>query len=222
MKKIARITELSVGLDVIMGDTYGEAAAKNGVAKSSVSRIVQDFRRIMPEFDEIRNVIIHFRKSGLSTSRAKEALDIKERLERLGLSLDSLEKEVDAMEKLGKTRFFTQMALGALKNQKEILSINNQELRKRNFALQFLDESLTTGSFQMPCKTCNAYFPVPLWKSEYYTKIIQRRQVFWLSCKNCGYRNQYSPHELLTYFALCLLPREEDTIIRFDLKLNLT
>jgi hypothetical protein len=63
MRKISPETEVDIIKRVLMGETYSEAAARDGVVKSTVNRVVEDLRKVMPDFDEIRNLCAS-RKAG--------------------------------------------------------------------------------------------------------------------------------------------------------------
>jgi hypothetical protein len=216
MRKTPKETEVDIIKRVIMGETYGEVAARNGVAKSTVNRVVEDVRRVMPDFDEIRSLLIRFKRSGLTVADAEKALNLKEKLDSLGLSFDGAETEADALEEFEVARLLASIAVDSLFNQQKTLVATNKDLSEKNCALQLLDEALTTRTVKIACKTCQQPFPAPLGTCEFYQGLMWNGYVLMFRCPNCGVVDRYAPSEILSYFALCLLRRQTEISIPLE------
>lgn len=68
MRKKSADEKMRILLGVLKGETYEKVALQNNVSKSTVHQIVEDVRREMPDFDELRELKIRLRKAGLSAS----------------------------------------------------------------------------------------------------------------------------------------------------------
>jgi hypothetical protein len=220
MRKIPQENEVDIARGVLLGESYVEVGLRNGVVKSTVNRVVEEVRKVMPDFDEIRNTTVRFRRSEMSLADVERALSLKEKLDRLGLRFDDVETEVDALEKTETAQRFASNAVESLSKQNRMLSGINQGLTERNGAMQCLDEALTTRSTNIICRTCNLPFKVMLGTPEYYRQLISSGYLVWFKCSNCGDERQYSPTEILADFALCLLQRQRPYYVTLDLDSN--
>jgi hypothetical protein len=220
MRKTPTETEVDIIKRVILGETYSEVSAKEGVAKSTINRVVEDVRRVIPDFDEIRGLLIRFKKCGLTMAEVEAALGLKERLDMLSLNFDDVEIGVVALEKLEESRLFASIAIDSLMSQYRTIVASNRYLAEKNGPLWLLDRALTTRSINLSCKVCQQTFPVRLETCECYQQLMMTRGVLQFVCPNCGYWGQYTPFEILSGFALCLLPRQTEisTPLEFDWK----
>jgi hypothetical protein len=207
MRKIPLENEVDIIKSVLGGETYGEVAARNGVVKSTVNRVVEDVRRVMPDFDEIRSLLVRFKRCGLTVADVERALCLKEKLDSLGLSLDGAEVEAVALEEFEVARVLASIAVDSLLSQNRTIVATNRDLSEKNVAMQLLDEALTTGTVKIACKTCQQQFTVGLETCEYYEGLMRNGHVLHFRCPNCGFVHPYAPSEILSYFALCLLRR---------------
>src|SRR5208283_3221138 len=114
MRKTPRETEVDIMKRVLLGETYSEVAARDGVVKSTVNRVVEDVRRIMPDFDEIRGLLIRFKRCGLTMAEAERALCLKEKLDSLNLSFDDVETQAASLEKFEVARLLASIAVESL------------------------------------------------------------------------------------------------------------
>jgi hypothetical protein len=207
MRKTPPETEVDIVRRVLLGESYGEVAGRNGVAKSTVNRVVEDVRRVMPDFDEIRGLLVRFKRCGLTMAEVEKALGLKEKLDSLNLSFDDVEAEAAALERFEVARLLASRAVESLVSQQTTLVAANQDLSEKNGALQLLYRALTIRTVQIACKTCPQTFAVRLETCEYYLQLIQNGGLLPLWCPNCGVWGHYTPFEILAQFSLCLLRR---------------
>jgi hypothetical protein len=159
---------------------------------------------------------VRFKKSGLTVADAERGVSLKEKMDSLGLSFDDAEDEADELEKFEVARFFASKAVESALSQHRTLVAVNQDLTEKNGALQCLDEALTTRTVKIVCKTCQQPFPVRLETCEYYLELMWNGYVLPFRCPNCGYVHQYTPSEILSNFALCLLRRQTEISIPLE------
>ncbi len=74
MRKTPVDIERNIGARVLSGESY-ESAADGRVAKATVTRIVDDLRRDIPDFDELRDLNIRLKREGLSVSEVLQSMD---------------------------------------------------------------------------------------------------------------------------------------------------
>ena len=86
---------IRLGLD---GDTYREIACKTGVGLATVHTCIERARKKIPEFDELRELNIRLKKSGLSFFDLTRACTVLEKMINCGISLAELEDYIKLAE----------------------------------------------------------------------------------------------------------------------------
>jgi hypothetical protein len=118
--------------------------------------------------------------------------ELKIRLNRYGRSVSEILQSTETQDQ-GKP------------NISNIYLIPNEEIE----AVKYLKWALENKTTTIACKNCYNQFPIPLETWTFYNQLIQTSQSLPIICPYCRCQLLYAPIEILGYFALNLLQKDE-------------
>ncbi|MGB9135320.1 MAG: sigma-70 region 4 domain-containing protein, partial [Candidatus Bathyarchaeia archaeon] len=90
MRRLPPQVEQEILKRALQGATYREIAREFGMSIATVSRVIEDARKKMPDVDSLRELSILLRKAGLTVFDATRACRLMESLTKWGISFEEL------------------------------------------------------------------------------------------------------------------------------------
>ena len=97
---ISKALRSKVSSRVMAGAGYAEVSRELGISVGSVHNVVEEEKKNVPDFDELRRLNILLKKNNLTVSSARKGIELAERLRGCGLELADVEDYLGLTEEM--------------------------------------------------------------------------------------------------------------------------
>jgi hypothetical protein len=104
LRKIARSVEEKILMCWLQGNSQRQAASEFGVGLATVNRVITDAKKKTPSLDDLRQLNVTLKKSGVALVEAVRASPILVCLDKLGVGIDGLGSFIKLSERISSER----------------------------------------------------------------------------------------------------------------------